>query len=96
MTQIGRSARLALGLTAATVAGTVALAGPAAAATTSGVDWDAIAKCESGGNWSISTGNGYHGGLQFSPERALRTCPLLLQRDSRRSQLDDDPPAGDW
>lgn len=38
----------------------------------------------------------FHGGLQFSPERALGTCPLLLQRDSRRSQLDDDPPAGDW
>ncbi|WP_370944958.1 transglycosylase family protein [Amycolatopsis sp. cg5] len=30
------------------------------------VDWDAVAKCESGGNWSTSTGNGYYGGLQFS------------------------------
>ncbi len=29
--------------------------------------WDAIAKCESGGDWSINTGNGYSGGLQFSP-----------------------------
>jgi nucleoid-associated protein YgaU len=29
--------------------------------------WDAIAQCESGGNWSIDTGNGYSGGLQFSP-----------------------------
>ena len=28
--------------------------------------WDAIARCESGGNWSIDTGNGYYGGLQFS------------------------------
>src|SRR5690606_36407752 len=28
--------------------------------------WDWIAKCESGGNWSINTGNGYYGGLQFS------------------------------
>ena len=28
--------------------------------------WAAIAKCESGGNWSINTGNGYYGGLQFS------------------------------
>ena len=27
--------------------------------------WDRLAKCESGGNWSISTGNGYYGGLQF-------------------------------
>ncbi|MBM7771587.1 LysM repeat protein [Actinokineospora baliensis] len=31
------------------------------------VNWDAIAQCESGGNWSINTGNGYYGGLQFSP-----------------------------
>jgi nucleoid-associated protein YgaU len=30
------------------------------------VNWDAIAQCESGGNWSINTGNGYYGGLQFS------------------------------
>ncbi|MFJ9775108.1 transglycosylase family protein [Kitasatospora sp. NPDC101157] len=29
--------------------------------------WDAVAQCESGGNWSISTGNGFHGGLQFTP-----------------------------
>ena len=29
-------------------------------------DWDAIAKCESGGNWGANTGNGYSGGLQFT------------------------------
>ncbi|MER8025274.1 resuscitation-promoting factor [Glutamicibacter protophormiae] len=29
-------------------------------------NWAALAKCESGGNWSINTGNGYYGGLQFS------------------------------
>jgi uncharacterized protein YabE (DUF348 family) len=28
--------------------------------------WDRIAQCESGGNWSINTGNGYYGGLQFA------------------------------
>ncbi len=28
--------------------------------------WDKIAACESGGNWSINTGNGYYGGLQFN------------------------------
>lgn len=28
--------------------------------------WDKIARCESGRNWSINTGNGYYGGLQFS------------------------------
>jgi resuscitation-promoting factor RpfA len=31
------------------------------------VNWDAIAACESGGNWGTNTGNGYYGGLQFSP-----------------------------
>lgn len=30
------------------------------------VNWDAIAQCESGGNWGINTGNGYSGGLQFT------------------------------
>jgi LysM repeat protein len=29
-------------------------------------NWDAVAECESGGNWGIDTGNGYRGGLQFS------------------------------
>ncbi|GAA3552177.1 hypothetical protein GCM10022197_03940 [Microlunatus spumicola] len=28
--------------------------------------WNKIAKCESGGRWSINTHNGYYGGLQFS------------------------------
>ncbi len=28
--------------------------------------WEELAQCESGGNWSINTGNGYYGGLQFS------------------------------
>lgn len=27
--------------------------------------WDALAQCESGGNWSINTGNGFYGGIQF-------------------------------
>jgi len=31
-------------------------------------DWDELAECESGGNWSINTGNGYHGGIQFSDQ----------------------------
>ena len=40
-------------------------AGGNAAAADAGV-WDRIARCESGGNWHINTGNGYYGGLQFS------------------------------
>ncbi len=39
---------------------------PSPPSTTSQHDWDAVALCESGGNWSINTGNGYYGGLQFS------------------------------
>ncbi|MGO1777298.1 resuscitation-promoting factor Rpf1 domain-containing protein [Corynebacterium casei] len=42
-----------------------ALMAPTAAAAPDS-DWDRLAQCESGGNWSINTGNGYHGGLQFS------------------------------
>ena len=44
---------------------------PSKTASTSGLDlsradmWDRIAQCESTGNWSINTGNGYYGGLQF-------------------------------
>jgi hypothetical protein len=48
---------------AATVAGATAMAQPASAG---GTVWDRVAACESGGNWSINTGNGYYGGLQFS------------------------------
>ncbi len=41
-----------------------AFAAPASAATTS--QWDAVAQCESGGNYAINTGNGFYGGLQFT------------------------------
>jgi LysM repeat protein len=46
----------------------IAVGAPLAIAATpaSATNWDAIAQCESGGNWSTSTGNGYYGGLQFS------------------------------
>ncbi|MGW2211024.1 transglycosylase family protein [Streptomyces sp. NPDC001781] len=52
------------GVAGAAVAGPVMASGSASAAT--GSEWDAVAQCESGGNWSINTGNGYYGGLQFS------------------------------
>ncbi|OIH92538.1 transglycosylase family protein [Curtobacterium sp. MCBA15_001] len=42
----------------------VGLSAPANAA--DGSTWDALAQCESGGNWAINTGNGYSGGLQFT------------------------------
>lgn len=40
---------------------------PSAQPVGDGSVWDQLAQCESGGNWSINTGNGYSGGLQFSP-----------------------------
>ena len=39
---------------------------PTAANAADDSTWDALAECESGGDWSINTGNGYYGGLQFS------------------------------
>jgi LysM repeat protein len=52
------------------VAGAVAVGAPVAVAgNASAADnsvWDAVAQCESGGNWNTNTGNGYYGGLQFS------------------------------
>ncbi|MFF3325419.1 transglycosylase family protein [Streptomyces sp. NPDC002889] len=61
-----KAARLAalVGVTGAAIAVPVLGATSASAATTS--EWDTVAQCESGGNWSINTGNGYYGGLQFS------------------------------
>ena len=45
----------------ATVVGLGVIATPAQAS-----DWSGVAQCESGGNWSINTGNGFYGGLQFT------------------------------
>lgn len=42
--------------------------GAAAPAVANGGVWDSIAQCESGGDWSINTGNGFAGGLQFHPQ----------------------------
>ena len=39
-----------------------------AAASSDGANWAAIAACESGGNWSTNTGNGFYGGLQFTQQ----------------------------
>ncbi|MBI3215745.1 MAG: transglycosylase family protein [Mycobacterium sp.] len=55
---------------AMTVIGGALVAAPMALSTATAnadsVNWDAVAACESGGNWSINTGNGYSGGLQFT------------------------------
>lgn len=43
----------------------------AGAAHASSINWDAVAQCESGGNWAINTGNGFYGGLQFTEQTWL-------------------------
>jgi len=57
-----------------TLAGALAIAALAVSMGTSAgtanadsMNWDAIAQCESGGNWGANTGNGHYGGLQFKP-----------------------------
>jgi nucleoid-associated protein YgaU len=65
------AARRGVTLAAVSIAG-VALSASAANAAVPGASapastWDSLAQCESGGNWGINTGNGYAGGLQFSP-----------------------------
>ncbi|TLM84082.1 transglycosylase family protein [Pseudarthrobacter sp. NamE5] len=65
-TKFRTAARRGVTVAAISAAG-LALSATAANATTSTSTWDALAQCESGGNWAINTGNGYAGGLQFSP-----------------------------
>ncbi|WP_197366806.1 transglycosylase family protein [Streptomyces clavuligerus] len=60
-----RGPREAAGVLAAAALAASALAGGSASAA-SLATWDKLAECESGGNWSINTGNGYYGGIQFS------------------------------
>ncbi|MFJ9448608.1 transglycosylase family protein, partial [Kitasatospora sp. NPDC101235] len=60
-TRTRRAALLAAGLAVASCALTTTCASAASVAT-----WDKVAQCESGGNWSINTGNTYYGGLQIS------------------------------
>ena len=86
----------------ATFAGALALApmalGSGTANAEGGVNWDAVARCESGGNWAINTGNGYYGGLQFtmgtwranggsgSPHRASRDEQIRVANNVLKSQ----------
>ena len=68
MKNIGKAVTRGLWLTAITGALAVApIALSPGTANADSVNWDAIAQCESGGNWSTNTGNGFYGGLQFKP-----------------------------
>ena len=53
-------------VSAATLALSATAANAATPTATSASTWDALAQCESGGNWKTNTGNGFYGGLQFS------------------------------
>jgi hypothetical protein len=69
-------ARAALAATAPVRPAPAGPAAPAQApsrapASSGGVNWPAIAACESGGNWAASTGNGFYGGLQFTEQTWL-------------------------
>ena len=65
-----KQSRAVRGIAKVVVAGAIvavplSIAAIPASADTSTINWDAIAQCESGGNWSINTHNGFYGGLQF-------------------------------
>ena len=94
-----KNLRKTLGL--ATFTGALALAPMALSTGTANADsvnWDAVAACESGGNWSINTGNGYYGGLQFamgtwrsnggsgSPHNASRAEQIRVAENVLQSQ----------
>jgi resuscitation-promoting factor RpfC len=51
----------------AVVAASLTSSAGVANAATGAPNWDAVAQCESGGNWQANTGNGEYGGLQFKP-----------------------------
>ncbi|AGB24471.1 transglycosylase-like protein [Mycobacterium sp. JS623] len=89
------------GLVATAIAGALGLVPMAltpATANADSVNWDAIAQCESGGNWSTNTGNGAYGGLQFkqatwssnggvgSPATASRAEQIRVAENVLRTQ----------
>ena len=65
-----------------TAVGAMALPANAAPAST----WDALAECESGGNWGTSTGNGFSGGLQFTPSTWAAFGGQGAPQDASREQ----------
>jgi resuscitation-promoting factor RpfA len=95
LTNIRRAAP-ALIVAAGAMLGLVGMAPSASAAPE--VNWDAVAACESSGNWSADTGNGYYGGLQFtegtwhanggtgSPAAAPRTEQIRVAENVLHSQ----------
>jgi hypothetical protein len=94
---LGRALALAVATGLAGVTPLVVGVAPASA----DVNWDAVAQCESGGRWQVSTGNGFYGGLQFtrstwlgngggsyasSPHHATREQQIAVANRVLRSQ----------
>jgi len=99
--KLGTAARRGVTLAAVSAAGLALSATAATAATptaTSASTWDALAQCESGGNWNTNTGNGFSGGLQFtastwaayggtgSPADATREQQIAVAENVQASQ----------
>ncbi|WP_285244510.1 transglycosylase family protein [Pseudarthrobacter sp. fls2-241-R2A-127] len=96
-TKFRTAARRGVTLAAVSAAG-LALSATAANAATPTSTWDSLAQCESGGNWSTNTGNGFSGGLQFtsstwsayggtgSPENASREQQIAVAERVQASQ----------
>ncbi|MXM64453.1 peptidoglycan DD-metalloendopeptidase family protein [Streptomyces sp. HUCO-GS316] len=64
--QPNRINRASLTVTAGGAGMAIPLIGTGAAHAADADTWNKVAACESSGNWSINTGNGYYGGLQFT------------------------------
>lgn len=76
----------------------ITAAGPLVAEAGTDTNWDAVAQCESGGNWATNTGNGFYGGLQFTrstwqanggsgePQNASRAEQIRVAENVKRTQ----------
>ena len=98
LTTVARRGATLAAISAAGVALSATAASAATPAATSTSPWDALAQCESGGNWSTNTGNGFSGGLQFtqstwaanggtgSPASASREQQIAVDQNVQASQ----------
>ena len=98
ITTVARRGAALAAISAAGVALSATAASAATPAATSTSTWDALAQCESGGNWSTNTGNGFSGGLQFtqstwaanggtgSPANATREQQIAVAQNVQASQ----------
>lgn len=67
---MSRTRRLGTAAVLAGASGVLVLAGTGSASAATGASasqWQAVAQCEASGNWAANTGNGFSGGLQFTP-----------------------------